>query len=150
MPDEPMTLIERLRNPAYVTNPAGGDALLDTKRTLTAMRLAALLIEEALRRGKQTNRGPMLTAEQKKLARHALGLVDGNKKSYRNRYRAPYIGAAAVAWHQMKDDGLATCDPAPAGSTLGPMFYLTEAGARLALEPGESLCREDFPQQPAR
>ena len=49
MPDEEMTLVERLRNPAWVTNPAGGDALLDTKATLRDMRLAALLIEEHLR-----------------------------------------------------------------------------------------------------
>lgn len=88
----------------------------------------------------------MLTAEQKKLARHALGLVDGNKKSYRNRYRAPLIGDITVAWCEMHDAGYAVCVPTESKS-LGPFFYLTEAGARLALEPGETLCPEDFPPQ---
>lgn len=49
---EHMTLIERLRNPAYITNPTGGDAILDTARTLTDMRLAATLIEAHLRQAK--------------------------------------------------------------------------------------------------
>lgn len=48
---QPMTLIERLRNPAYVTNPSGGEALLDTKQTLAAMREAA----ERLDRPDRTN-----------------------------------------------------------------------------------------------
>lgn len=88
----------------------------------------------------------MLSALEKKLARHALGLVDGNKKSYRNRYRAPMIGDVTVAWHAMHDAGYAVCVPTE-GKSLGPFFYLTEAGARLALNPGESLCSEDFPPQ---
>jgi hypothetical protein len=44
MPDEPMTLVERLRNPQYVSQP-NGDAILDTKRTLADMRAAADRIE---------------------------------------------------------------------------------------------------------
>lgn len=39
-----MTLIERLRNPAWETNPSGGDALLDVKQAREAMDDAADLI----------------------------------------------------------------------------------------------------------
>lgn len=91
----------------------------------------------------------MLTAEQKKLARHALGLdnPDARGKSYRNRYFAPIIGNETTEWHRMKDAGYAGIMSGPKGVSTGPMFYLTEAGARLALNNGESLCAEDFPPQ---
>lgn len=86
----------------------------------------------------------MLTDEQKQLARHALGLPNESNRSYRNRYRAPKIGDVNIAWHQMRDAGYAVCQPVQGESSLGPFFYLTEAGARLALEPGETLDPEDF------
>ena len=87
----------------------------------------------------------MLTEEQKTLARHALGLPNERNQSYRNRYRAPKIGAVNVAWHQMRDNDYAVCTPVQGENSLGPFFHLTEAGARLALEPGEKLDPEDFP-----
>lgn len=89
----------------------------------------------------------MLTPAQKKLARHALGLdnPDARGKSYRNRYFAPIIGDDTCEWHAMKDAGYAEIASGRAGVSTGPMFYLTETGARLALNNGERLCSEDFP-----
>lgn len=91
----------------------------------------------------------MLTPAQKKLARHALGFDEGVKRSYRNRYFAPMIGDVTVEWHRMKDAGYAKIMSGPSGVSTGPMFYLTEAGAKLALNNGETLCPEDFPSQPS-
>ena len=51
MVDQPMTLVERLRNPAYVCNPSGGDALLDVSQTLATMREAADRLEKRDRTG---------------------------------------------------------------------------------------------------
>ena len=84
-----------------------------------------------------------MTPAQKKLARHALGLdnPDARGKSYRNRYFAPIIGDDTVEWHKMKDAGLAEIT-----SGSQPMFYLTIHGARAALNKGERLCPEDFPE----
>ena len=39
-----MTLVERLLNPAWVSDPNGGDASLDTRQTLAAMKEAAELL----------------------------------------------------------------------------------------------------------
>lgn len=86
----------------------------------------------------------MLTPEQKQLARHALGLVDGNKRSYRNRYRAPKDGAVVEAWRAMHAAGYAKCSVVADDTPLGDYFWMTEAGARLALEKGETLDPEDF------
>lgn len=91
----------------------------------------------------------MLTDAQRKLARHALGLPNNSKRSYRNRYRAPFIGQENVDWCAMHDAGYAVCVPVEGDSALGPFFYLTEAGARLALNKGEKLCPEDFPKKTA-
>jgi hypothetical protein len=79
------------------------------------------------------------------MARHALGL-DGSRKSYRNRYFAPHNSEALKAWHDLAVKGLAETGGtrAPAGS---PVFCcLTRRGAEAVLEPGETLCPEDFPQ----
>ena len=86
-----------------------------------------------------------LSKEQKRLARHALGLPNEKGQSYRNRYIAPMIGDATVEWHAMKDAGYAKIMSGAKGVSTGPMFYLTETGARLALNEGESLDPEDFP-----
>lgn len=83
-----------------------------------------------------------MTPAQIELARHALGLPNEWKQSYRNRfYVASSDNAAYAAWCEMvkaghargKADGRMTC------------FWMLEAGARLALEDGESLDPEDFP-----
>lgn len=82
-----------------------------------------------------------MTPQQRTLARHALGLTDGRKQSYRNSYVA-----ALHSFHEMAWDDLVRAGMAERGldrkSTVG--FCLTEAGARAALDPGEMLDPEDF------
>lgn len=84
---------------------------------------------------------------QRRLARHALGLPNDRKQSYRNRYSASPIGEAHNAWLGLQQRGLA--DSMPGKSSL-VHFYLTHDGATAALEPGESLDPEDFPRQALR
>lgn len=85
-----------------------------------------------------------MTPEQKELARHALGLPNKAKKSYRNRY---VCAEDEPNWSAMVEQGLATMR---AASTLpfggNACFYLTLAGAKAALDDGEKLCDEDFPE----
>lgn len=49
MPDEPMTLIERLRNPQWVKAPGYSDAILHTERARKDMDEAATAIEDLAR-----------------------------------------------------------------------------------------------------
>jgi hypothetical protein len=86
-----------------------------------------------------------MTPEQKKLARHALGLGGRQKRSYRNRFVTGAGSSDYPAWVQMEANGLAW---RRAGSQLtggDDLFGLTVTGARAALNPGERLCAEDFP-----
>lgn len=88
-----------------------------------------------------------MTPRQKELARHALGLGNGQAKSYRNRF-------VAGPGHPDYDDWLAMMAAGEAGrreaKTLpfggDDLFWLTPHGAQAVLEPGETLCREDFPE----
>ena len=85
-----------------------------------------------------------MTAEQREQARHALGLDGTRKKSYRNRY---VIHEDNPVWSDMVAKGWATMRPAstvPFGGCA--IFYLTRTGALLALNKGEKLCPEDFPE----
>ena len=75
------------------------------------------------------------------------------RQSYRNRFIASYQpGGDYDQWSAMADAGLAE----RARVMTGPderqtaRFWLTEAGARTALDPGETLCPEDFPPLPPR
>jgi hypothetical protein len=79
---------------------------------------------------------------QRKLARHALGLWDGAKRSYRNRYFCTEGCPAYREWMQMVEAGEAV-NPAMNGKL--EMFYLTHAAALAVLESGETLDPEDFP-----
>lgn len=81
-----------------------------------------------------------MTPDQRKLARHALGLPNNQCRSYRNRYFLSG-GPAAIHWAAMESAG-------EAGSKAngpGDFYWLTGKGAELALDPGETLDREDFP-----
>lgn len=86
-----------------------------------------------------------MTPRQKELARHALGLKDGRKKSYRNRFFAgqghpdydDWIGLVR-AGHAIKHSRR------PVNGDF--LFTLTTAGAQAVLEPAETLCPEDFPE----
>lgn len=87
-----------------------------------------------------------MTPPQKRLGRHALGLPNGERRSYRNRFIAGCDHSDFDVWSAMVDEGLATTTGAK--KIFGGMscFKLTEAGARAALERQEALDREDFPQ----
>ena len=88
-----------------------------------------------------------MTPEQKKLARHALGLDNpGVKVSYRNRYftskTSTYPDIHSI-WLDMVDKGWAGIR---SNLKENPYthFFLTLKGAKLALNKGESLDEKDF------
>jgi hypothetical protein len=85
-------------------------------------------------------RGADVTPTQIKLARHALGLPNDQKRSYRNRYFTPIGSRAYVEWCDMVADGMAR------GKEDGSraFFWMTLEGAIEASEPGETLDMEDF------
>jgi hypothetical protein len=79
-----------------------------------------------------------VTPDQRELARHALGLGSGQRRSYRNRF---HTSASHPQWVAMVEAGEAQVEHSQPHS----VFSLTRQGAEAALEPGESLCPEDFP-----
>jgi hypothetical protein len=87
-----------------------------------------------------------MTPFQRHLARLALGLPNATKRSYRNRYVAAPNTTEYDGWEQMVAAGLAVKTP---GGEMGlgqnDHFRLTHRAAVEALEPNESLDREDFP-----
>ncbi len=87
-----------------------------------------------------------LTPEQKHLARHALGLPNPKRRSYRNWFGAYTGGPDHAAWTAMVAAGLARVHegkPNAAGQRMDG-FGLTRAGADAALEARETLDPEDF------
>ena len=84
-----------------------------------------------------------LTERQKGLARHALGLPNKRRVSYRNHYVGPQ-GDDLAAWNSMVSCGDARVAPG-SGLTGGHLlFWLTRKGAKKALEGREKLDPEDF------
>lgn len=86
-----------------------------------------------------------MTPSQIKMARHALGLVDGRRRSYRNRYVASLGSPNEKEWDDLCERGLAV-----RGSDRERMvgFCLTLTGAMVVLNEGEKLDPEDFPEAP--
>lgn len=84
----------------------------------------------------------MLTPDERALARHALGLPNDKKRSYRNRFAAARNTEACEQWEAMRAKGAA--DVFAYGEIL-KWFHLTKDGASAALDAGESLDPEDFP-----
>lgn len=87
-----------------------------------------------------------MTSEQISLARHALGLPNVGKQSYRNHFVAG-LSRNRDLWEQMVADGNATkMDSAKARARFGgcDCYWLTRAGANAALQEGEKLDPEDF------
>lgn len=85
-----------------------------------------------------------MTAEQRKQARHALGLPNKRQCSYRNRFVCQendphWADMVAKGWAKMR-----AADSLPFGGCA--MFWLTKAGAQLALDKREKLDPEDFPE----
>jgi hypothetical protein len=87
-----------------------------------------------------------MNATQRAMARHALGLPNDQRRSYRNRYFVPNGTAKASEWVNMEAAGLAECQSDPLASQM--WFILTRMGAQAALNEAESLCMEDFPPAP--
>ena len=88
-----------------------------------------------------------MTPEQRNLARHALGLDGRRKRSYRNHFVTGPGASDHAAWMAMRDAGLAWRRSGNQLTGGDDLFGLTLQGARAALEPGETLCSEDFPKQ---
>lgn len=85
-----------------------------------------------------------MTPLQKKLARHALGLPNDDRRSYRNRYIIGNGGRGFSALMRMVRDGNATRERFGAHTHNRYCFHLTLTEAAAVLEDGESLDREDF------
>jgi hypothetical protein len=85
-----------------------------------------------------------MTENQKELARHALGLPNRKRTSYRNYFFAGPGHTDYPEWVAMVEQGDAI---RRSGSDLSgdDVFYVTGKGARAALLPREKLAVEDFP-----
>ncbi|RVT99070.1 hypothetical protein EOD42_02895 [Rhodovarius crocodyli] len=89
-----------------------------------------------------------LTHHQRAEARAALGLPAPGNTTTRNRMAvAPDAPGKLNTWH-----GLVACGAAELPDAEGAqaeVFRLTQAGALAVLQPGESLCPQEFPDAPA-
>jgi hypothetical protein len=85
-----------------------------------------------------------MTPHQRELARHALGLPNKKRASYRNRF-ATDAGPDNEAWRRMVDADLAKMRPGVEWMGGMDAFWLTTKGAEMALYPDERLSTEDFP-----
>lgn len=87
-----------------------------------------------------------MTPKQRKLARHALGLPNAKKQSFRNRFEAAQAPCGDFEqWARMEAQGLARRDTSARASSTTCLFWLTRTGAKAVLNKGETLCPEDFP-----
>lgn len=86
-----------------------------------------------------------MTPQQIELARHALGLGNGRKVSYRNHFVTGPGHQDYIDWQDMVASGMATHRKGGALTGGDDIFYLTNKGATAALKRGERLCAEDFP-----
>jgi hypothetical protein len=87
-----------------------------------------------------------MTKRQIDLARHALGLPNEARRSYRNRFVAGLEHPDYDDWYAMSQNGWAKRRDGtklPFGGM--DMFHLTRPGAESALVGSESLDPEDFP-----
>jgi hypothetical protein len=85
-----------------------------------------------------------MTPHQRELARHALGLPNKKRTSYRNRF-ATDAGPDNEAWRRMVDADLAKMRPGVEWMGGMDAFWLTTKGAEMALDQAERLSPEDFP-----
>ena len=83
-----------------------------------------------------------MTPRQIELARHALGLPNEKRQSYRNRFCAASGTPNDQEWRRMVDAGFAICVPRGWGG--GDLFKMTFAGAKSVLQKREGLDPEDF------
>ncbi len=80
----------------------------------------------------------LLSPQQKSLARHALGLPNRNKRSWRNHFVAGPGSVDHDLWSQMVRMGAARQHPPTALTGGDDLFTLTQDGARAALQRGET------------
>jgi hypothetical protein len=83
-----------------------------------------------------------MTPMQRELARHALGLPNKKRRTYRNHFCIGVGGTNYEEWQDLVANGLAV---ARSSSACGgdDFFHLTLAGARMVLNPNEHISRED-------
>ena len=86
-----------------------------------------------------------MTENQRELARHALGLPNKQRTSYRNHFCAGAGHSDYPEWVVMVEQGDATHRNGSDLSGGDDVFCLTEKGANSALLPREKLSTEDFP-----
>jgi hypothetical protein len=78
------------------------------------------------------------------LARHALGLPNTRGRSYRNRF---FASKGSLNWDDLHDMvALGLMNAEDVGEQTH--FWLTRLGAEEALQAGETLDTEDFPDVP--
>jgi hypothetical protein len=83
-----------------------------------------------------------VTEKQRELARHALGLPNKEKTTYRNHFCIGKGGDGYEDWEDLVKQGFATMAPGGKGWG-GDFFYLTFEGAKAVLLPNERIGRED-------
>ncbi|WP_336810905.1 hypothetical protein [Bosea sp. MMO-172] len=89
-----------------------------------------------------------MTPAQRSAARGALGLPNDANRSHMNSFRAVAGGRTDKDWLEMVGAGLAVVGQSP---NLGfRLYHLTEAGARQALDEGETLDPKSLPVAEAR
>jgi hypothetical protein len=86
-----------------------------------------------------------MTPRQIELARHALGLPNARKQSYRNRFIAGEGHSDQADWDAMVLSGDAKVVRKVPLYRGDDAFWLTPQGATAALRAGERLSSDDFP-----
>jgi hypothetical protein len=86
-----------------------------------------------------------LTETQRELARHALGLPNPSRRSYRNHFVAGPGHSDMADWLAMVAAGAARHRVGSPISGGDDIFWLTPEGAAAALNPRERLNPDDFP-----
>lgn len=86
-----------------------------------------------------------LTPNQLELMRHALGLPNKRRTSYRVYYTAGEGQEDYTTWTDLVASGFAKMRKGNELSGGDDVFIVTRAGAEAALLPGEKLSKEDFP-----
>ncbi len=85
-----------------------------------------------------------MTPRQLDLARHALGLPNKRRQSYRNHFVTGDWSVDYGDWQAMVAAGLARRRAGNALTGGDDLFWLTKEGATAALKRGERLDPEDF------
>lgn len=86
-----------------------------------------------------------MSPKQLELARHALGLPNERRQSYRNSFVTGEESSDHPTWMEMVEAGHAKRREKVKGYGGMDIFWLTPSGASAALAKGERLDPEDFP-----